>query len=480
MDLATKPIAQLTELFKSMTPAARVTAGLLLVVTVVSIAYLFNHPMAGAHVMLMDGQVFSTSQLRDMQAAFGKAGLEAELDGARLRIPRGQESKYMAALDEADALPVDYGHNMQQAVNTNGFLRIGQRQQEAARRVAKQKDLQRLIEEMRGIDRAAVLIDEEETEHFPRPKRRLTSAVTVFPADDHPLDLETVRTIRQLMVGSVSGLEPQAVTVVDMSENRSFVGDDESGQAGGDYAAAKKRLELEWKQSIADVLAYIPDVLVSTNVELERETADAENQRQARAKRVTASVAVPSTYYEALWRKEHPRSAGQPITKPEPAALAKVETRETQNIERLVANLLPHNAAAGTAKRQVAVTTFHPLLQQSSARQVLRENARAWLFEHWRTLTLGGLALIGLLVLRWMFRSIGGARRQPAGSHVELPPTISLSGDAVAQPASTISPPHFERAAVGRSSLNRELANAVRDDPDAAVSVLRTWIGNGS
>jgi len=267
------------------------------------------------------------------------------------------------------------------------------------------------------------------------------------------------------------------VTVVDMSENRSFVGDDESGLSGGGYAAAKKRLELERKQSIVDVLAYIPDVLVSTHVEFEQATGSVESQPRARVKRVTASVAVPSTYYEELWRREHPRTAGQPTAQPDPAALAEVEARETRKIERLVANLLPLDAEASTAQRQVAVSTFQPLSQQPSARQVLRAKAQAWLVEHWRTLSLGSLALVGLLMLRWMFRSIGGAPPESAGSRVELPPTLSLSGDALAEASPYLAPPHFDRPAVGRASLSNELANAVRDDPDAAVSVLRTWIG---
>src|SRR5689334_12235133 len=137
MEFVLNRYTQLVELIKSMTPAARVLAVLLLLVTAISLAWLFQGQVVGTETYLMGGELFSPAQLRDMQAAFGKAGLEAQIDGARVRVPRGQESKYMAALADAGALPAEFGHYMQQAVNTGGFLRAPRSQQEAAWRVAK-------------------------------------------------------------------------------------------------------------------------------------------------------------------------------------------------------------------------------------------------------------------------------------------------------------------------------------------------------
>ena len=47
MDFLNKAFAQVADLFRSMTPGARLTAGLLLVVVVVSVGYLFTHEMSG-------------------------------------------------------------------------------------------------------------------------------------------------------------------------------------------------------------------------------------------------------------------------------------------------------------------------------------------------------------------------------------------------------------------------------------------------
>ncbi len=43
MDFLNKALAQFSDLFRSMTPGGRITAGLLLVVAVVSVGYLFQH-----------------------------------------------------------------------------------------------------------------------------------------------------------------------------------------------------------------------------------------------------------------------------------------------------------------------------------------------------------------------------------------------------------------------------------------------------
>ncbi len=474
MELVNKGLAPLVELFKSMTPGARITAALLLVVTAVSIAYLFRQPLGATHVYLMGGGSFTPAELRDMQAALGKAGLEAELDGPRIRIPRGQEGRYMAALDEAGALPAKPGHHMEKVLNSGGFLRIPHGQQATAELVAKQQELQGLIDGMRGVEHSAVLIDSEETSGFPRPKKVVTAAVAVWPARATSLDRDTIQTIRQLLVSSISGLQGDTVTVIDMSSNAHFTGN-EAPSAGGDYAERKKRYELEWQHTIAAVLSYIPGVVVGTTVELNPSGPDAPVADAPQ--RVTASVAVPRTYLEQVWRKEHSRAGGSTAPMPDEQALADVEARETQKIERLVGNLLPRDAGAGPL---VAVSTFHTLSEPPTAEQQLREHALSWLKAHWQTVSLACLALVGLLVLRSMVRSVSGdAESRGSAATAGLPPTLSIVSDDFDDGSDAPSELFDGRSASG-ATLTSELADAVRNDPDAAVSVLRTWIGNAS
>src|SRR5262249_35957464 len=99
MDFLSKAYGQLVDLFKSMTPGARISAALLLTMVVVSLAYLLNHTSGGQGALLMGGESFNANQLAQIQAAFGKANLhDARVEGSQIRVPVGKEATYMAAM----------------------------------------------------------------------------------------------------------------------------------------------------------------------------------------------------------------------------------------------------------------------------------------------------------------------------------------------------------------------------------------------
>jgi flagellar M-ring protein FliF len=103
----------------------------------------------------------------------------------------------------------------------------------------------------------------------------------------------------------------------------------------------------------------------------------------------------------------------------------------------------------------------------------------AWFGQHWAALTVAGLVIIGLMTLHSTVKSFS-----PTG----------VSADQTAAPAaspfSLVRDDEIERGhepirldRPGRGAtvpIHDELADIVRDDPDAAASILRTWIGNAS
>ena len=91
MDFLNRAVGQLTDLFKSMTPGARLTAGLLLAMIVVSMAFLVNRVGSDQDAYLMGGEVFSSPQLHNMEAAFAKANLnDYRIEGNRIHVSCGQ------------------------------------------------------------------------------------------------------------------------------------------------------------------------------------------------------------------------------------------------------------------------------------------------------------------------------------------------------------------------------------------------------
>ncbi|HEV3136648.1 MAG TPA: hypothetical protein VGZ26_02070, partial [Pirellulales bacterium] len=281
MDILNKTSGQLADLFKSMTAGARMATALLLVVTLVSIAYLFNQQAGSPDAYLMGGEIFSPGELRDMEAAFGKANLSAaQVEGGRIKVPRGQQSAYMAALADAGAMPAEFGDFMKKAASSNSFMPPNRLQQEAITKSARNHDLQLIVNKMRGVDKSAVQIDEkvEKVKSSLYDQNIITASVSVQTLGSRPLDEMQVSAIRGLVASSVAGMRPSAVTVIDLASGRLFAGnggaDSKPGGAMGDYADYKKRHEMDWQQKISHVLSYIPDVLVTTNVELDPEVVN--------------------------------------------------------------------------------------------------------------------------------------------------------------------------------------------------------------
>src|SRR5262249_4470963 len=123
MDFLNKGLAQISELFRSMTPAARVTAGLLLLVVVVALGYLFNHQLAGPDDYLFGGDAAPVGLLPKMEGALAKAGLSGYvIEGSRIKVPRGTRAQYMAALVDGDALPPKFNGFMDKAANSNNLF----------------------------------------------------------------------------------------------------------------------------------------------------------------------------------------------------------------------------------------------------------------------------------------------------------------------------------------------------------------------
>ena len=122
MDFLNKAFAQFNDLFRSMTPGGRITAGLLLVVAVVSVGYLFQHQVSGGDDYLFGGESIPTPTLQKMEEAFGKAGLNGfTIEGGRVKVPHAQRAAYLAALADAKALPPNFGDKLEEAEDGSMF-----------------------------------------------------------------------------------------------------------------------------------------------------------------------------------------------------------------------------------------------------------------------------------------------------------------------------------------------------------------------
>lgn len=552
MDFLNKSFAQVAELFRSMSPGARITTGLLLVVVAVSIGYLFNHQIAAGDAYLLEGQHFSQAELQAMQAAFGQAGLSGyELDGARIRVPRSLKAKFMAALADAGAMPAHFGSHLDAAVNKPSPF-TSKAQQEAMLKIGKQKELADIIRWMDGIESAAVLYDLQKKPGL-GGEQLVTASVTVKPAGTKHLSREQVRKIRDLVTTAIVGLNTSNVTVVDVN------GTSYRGGAAGEmqdvfddpYAQRVKYWQDYYRATILEAINYIPGAVVTANVELdprsklqeekthvdpkvvpievldeaETNTSDAaspagqpglqaqrpnapatlstqargnhtDKERTSRRekndasrdwtmtetigltpKRVTVVVGIPSTYFEELYRQQYPAPPDQPAPAVDKKVLAQIQTDEISRITAQVTNLIPQSDLTSDPRPLATVTPFHPSPAGEIPQPATSELALGWLATNWSTAATIGLALVSLVMLRSMASAAPAPSPTPDLPLPPLPPAAEKQAEKTPAEAEGKREGRLKRRLGSGGSLREELAEMVREDPDTAASILRSWIG---
>jgi flagellar M-ring protein FliF len=307
MDVLNTAFAQIADLFKSMTPGARLTAGLLLVVVVVSLAYLFNHQLAGGDADLLGGQPFTAGEMSAMEAAFGKAGLNGyTIVGSRIRVPAGQKAAYMAALVDHGALPAHFGDYL-----TNAMSKVGpfssRQQQEELLKIAKQQELASIILSMDGIEKASVQYDVQKKTGF-RQNLLASASVSVKRHGMLALEERQVPMIRHLVAGAFAGLAPDDVSVIDLNgrtySRRSGEG---LGSASEDpFVTRMKEYQAMYEAQIHNALSYVPGVTVTANVELNKELSTKQEKDMFDPKQ----VAVLRSVEESTTNTTEPANAG--------------------------------------------------------------------------------------------------------------------------------------------------------------------------
>jgi flagellar M-ring protein FliF len=194
-------------------------------------------------------------------------------------------------------------------------------------------------------------------------------------------------------------------------------------------------------------------------------------------KRVTVAVGVPTSHYENIWKMRHTPADGTAPPPQDPAAkqteLQQIEQDEILKIKKHVARLIPTAADLTTLDTFVQVTSFAHVPQPAPVGPPLTDRALTWFGQHWSTLGLAGLTLFSLVMLRSMVKSIPAAAPSLAAADAaaEEPPEEKA---APAEPNRT-----FQRQSSGLS-LRDELTQLVKDDPNAAATIIKSWIGSAN
>jgi flagellar M-ring protein FliF len=190
---------------------------------------------------------------------------------------------------------------------------------------------------------------------------------------------------------------------------------------------------------------------------------------------VRATVTIPRSHIVNVWKSRNP-SIAEP---PKPEDLTPIETQVVGDIQDIVEPLLRTAATKGQDNYKYSSVVVldslpGPVIEPPS----MAASAMAWAGRSWNTLAMLGVAIVSLLVLRGVVKSAppgDGTAGTGAG------PKLTLHADESAAAASGNADESAEdrprlRLKKGKS-LKDDLVEIVREDPDAAADILRSWIG---
>jgi flagellar M-ring protein FliF len=555
MEFVNQAFTQASSLFRSMSVGGRVVAGLLLTMIVISLTFLFNHQSGGPGAYLM-AEPLSAEEIQGVLNAFGQAGLKNyEIEGSRVRVPRGEEATYMAAVVDAGAMPASSGSYLRKALEGSGLLDT-KAKQAALIKNATQMELARVIRKLKNVRNALVLIDSRKEGALSK-KEIFSASVSVETINGMELESHQVQAIRVLVSSAVAGMSPESVAVADMPGGftypQTLPNELLSGQQDK-FNQTKLAHERSFTEKIKGALApMIPGVVVSCNVELSPQIEHLEHRTQHDPKtvpyataessrtfnsqtpqiagrpglgaqgglpnqpavansvaggakseeetsertekskvsgstqeirlaplapqRVTAAIGVPSSYIEEVWQRRNSPPPGEEPRKPTANDLKATQEEKVKEIQEYVATLidLPKEVLPNPIP-QVKVTVFDQLPTRELPEPGLSDHALAWFGSNWSTLGTGLLGILSLVMLRSLVRGAPAAAISPEVTSMTLEQPNTTTEPAAKAPAA----PKLRRRERTGTSLREELVEIVREDPDAAASVLRTWIASST
>ncbi len=188
------------------------------------------------------------------------------------------------------------------------------------------------------------------------------------------------------------------------------------------------------------------------------------------------SIGIPASYYEKVWQQRNPPKEGEEVKKPDAQAIEPIRTEITQDVRTAVANLLPTAPEIKDPMLLVTVTTFQDIKVAEIPAPPAMQRATSWLGQNWPTIAMVGLVLFSLGMLRSLLRSLPAAPAESAAISMRVSGS-EPKPQAPEEEVEVTAARRLRRITGSGPSLRDELSEFVKEDPDSAANILRTWIG---
>jgi len=204
--------------------------------------------------------------------------------------------------------------------------------------------------------------------------------------------------------------------------------------------------------------------------------------------RVSVSISIPFSYYRKnatyKWQQLNPTKQVSEMPEMTPADFTLAQTETERSIQGKINPILPKVAAGEDKFPRVTVDSYTDFPVQEPPEVSLATTSFVWLSQSWQTLALIGLVLAALLSLRSFANTIPASNDRDFERGFDLPLDDAVDIDLSSltdeendsfdpQGKGETVPPRLRTTG---GDIKNDLTSMVRENPDAAATMLRNWI----
>ena len=247
--------------------------------------------------------------------------IDGKMQDGKLMVPAASEMKARAVLLQSGEVGDDKAILFQNILQKQSWTNSRQ-QNDRLYAVALQNELARTIASMTGVKSSQVFLDIPEPNGLGGRVKKPTASVTVETDTGQPVTQAMADAVAGLMAGALAGLELDAIRIID-SSGRQLRARSEGDQMPATYMEHATRVETKVRQTVLDLLEYIPGVVVAVTAQVDVTRVTSQETSFAPENKGTVSL-----------DKERTKITND-SSEASPAAIPGVEANQTADITRL-------------------------------------------------------------------------------------------------------------------------------------------------
>jgi flagellar biosynthesis/type III secretory pathway M-ring protein FliF/YscJ len=267
MQRLTQLLDRIKVLSRSMTATHRLLLVSIAVVLVMTLFVVHQYTATPTMVALLDASYPAEDQQAAAQYMDSKGiGYETSKTGV-VMVPPSQRPRVLAQMaQDPGTLPSDKTILFNSLISKQDWSK-SQEQNRQLETIALQNELASMLSQWDGIKSAKVIIDVPPSRAIGQPLRRPTAAVNVF--SEGGLPQSKVDAIAAFVAGSRAGLSIDRVRIVDGTTGRQLRARSDDQLTATSTQELIAQIEARRQQQIADMLVYIPSVIVTVQAQVD-------------------------------------------------------------------------------------------------------------------------------------------------------------------------------------------------------------------